>query len=79
MKLSEESVRVFCPRDRGKERTVYLKCADDFPIHCNGCEELSGSEVCDRCRAGAIIYYAGKPQARNEIIYPLNYIQDKQP
>lgn len=75
MKKTDEEVRVHCPIN-GKERTVYLYCADDFPIHCNQCNEASGDPVCKDCGAGAILYYIQR-KARNEIIHPLDYIHDK--
>lgn len=67
------TVKVQCPRDQ-KVYPMTIKFAApsfQFPLPSNGCEELNGELICERCRAAVtLMFYRGIDYTSTDVISP---------
>lgn len=63
--MSVKKFRVYCLHD-GSEKKMEIQFVDHnskpFPLPCNGCEDLNGSSVCQRCTACITSMFFHNPQ-----------------
>ena len=57
---------VCCPRDKHQKRPMQIKFIKKedgnwFPLPCNGCDELNGSNICGECIAAITKLFFEKP------------------
>ena len=70
------NIKVRCPKCFYKifpmqVHIVTMPDGKDFPFPINGCDELDGSEVCEKCRADVTLkFFHGIIEDSNEILTP---------
>lgn len=73
------SVRVYCPMSGGKIETVFvygIPHGSTFePLVSNGCENMSGSAICQKCRKETVIRLQEDLSLLDE--QPISPIQEK--
>lgn len=69
------TLRVACPRDQFRkieQMPLDVVYDDDkqIPFPCNGCDNLSGDKVCERCRTSVTLAYLNGEMKFSEPFYP---------
>lgn len=68
------TVKVRCPRTQ-RIQTMSVTFVDnndkDFPLPVNGCDDLCGNKICEKCSAAiTLLFFHGYTYSNGEIIHP---------
>lgn len=63
---SDKKFKVICPQSPYRvERTMWIRFVPiedgPFPLPCNGCDNMSGAKLCERCCAAITLMFFNDP------------------
>ena len=53
--------KVNCPATPGAVEDMQILFLEDFPVPCNGCENMSGADICNQCIAEVTMRFYHNP------------------